>query len=102
MSEMVERGAQAIAAYLHGSADTLAFQGGEPPKEAWKFYIPAARAAIEAMREPTQAMLDDAQEALGYEVEFVGGGGNFKFCTNDLRAIQSALIDAALSEPKTE
>lgn len=65
---------------------------------AWPLYRFDAVEAIKAMQEPTDAMLGDAQEALGYEVEFIEGGGNFKFCTNDLRDAHRAMIDAALQE----
>jgi len=46
VSEMVERVARALAIYQFGSSDS------------WEDQIPMARAVIEAMREPTDAMLD--------------------------------------------
>jgi len=44
MSEMVERVARALSGWLHGSP-------------SWESCFPMARAAIEAMREPTEAMV---------------------------------------------
>ncbi len=45
-SPMIERVARALAASLHG--------------DDWRAFVPAARAAVTAMREPTPAMLDAA------------------------------------------
>ena len=68
MTEMVERVARAIASHV-GYAD-----------DDWFKYGPAARAAIAAMREPTEEMLKAAY-AKAFDKE-----------------IWQAMIDAALSE----
>ena len=54
MSEMVERVAKEI--YLHVNAETA----GRPLAEVADAYLACARAAILAMREPTEAMLSAA------------------------------------------
>jgi len=78
MGEMVERVARALRGYIHED------------REAPGAIDAAARAAIEAMREPTDAMLDEV-------------------CTNDtsmptivatdevMRSVYRDMIDAALS-----
>lgn len=45
-SPMIERVARALATSLHG--------------DDWRAFVPAARAAVTVMREPTAAMLDAA------------------------------------------
>lgn len=58
MSEMIERVARALASHH------WYMSGNDPEKEGavidrrWRNFEPQARAAIEAMRDPPQAMLD--------------------------------------------
>lgn len=64
MTEMIERAARAIVGCMYGAdpdkpllsrgADPDVIHMGEP---TWKAFVPMARAAIEAMREPTEAMI---------------------------------------------
>lgn len=63
-----------------------------------------ARAAIEAMRDPTEAMMDcegtATTWALTDKVESLSGGNEITFCGEDLVrcGIWQAMIDAALKE----
>jgi len=64
MSEMVERVARAICAAnesevsgRQASPDDVPVSGRGAGQPLWKLYEPLARAAIAAMREPTEAML---------------------------------------------
>jgi hypothetical protein len=61
MSEMVERVARAIA--YSETADP----------EIWSAFVEVARAAIEAMREPTEQMADIGDTATGYPIYAVSG-----------------------------
>lgn len=92
---MVERVAQAIL-------DVQEADRALSDRSAWPAYVKEARAAIAAMREPTEAMLCDGQENIGFEVEFIGGGGNFKVGTIELGDAYRAMINSALSEQKGE
>jgi len=78
-SEMIERVARAICRAEYGPGDA-----------GWANQIPAARAAIEAMREPTEGMLDKGAVA--------EGDGNL---AQQALNIWAAMIDAALS-PSTK
>lgn len=73
---MVER----VAHALSGTLD------GDDPEEARKYYIAVARTAIEAMREPTDAMLEATWAKLHANISDAD--------------FWSAMIDAALSEQK--
>ena len=62
MGEMVERVAKAIYAAEHGTE----YQDGTPVRpspDEWDVLLTCARAAIAAMREPTEAMLKAAHSA---------------------------------------
>jgi len=67
MNEMIERLARTICDAIGPNPDgrkpTL-----YPPYEKlppnWTFYVPAARAAVEAMREPTEAMILAIEQAM--------------------------------------
>lgn len=74
MSEMVERVASAIFETIHYDCDGAGFLSRE-----------AARAAIEAMREPTDAMINPGCDAA------VNSGGNSIL-------VWRAMIDAAINE----
>ncbi len=96
MSEMVERVARAICAStditMAGGIETVMdnpdfiipanSRADRKPLARWRLYVPQARAAIEAMREPTDLM-DKAGR-------FYGG--------SESRDVWVAMIDAALEE----
>lgn len=91
MSEMVERVAKAIAA--DESRTWSEMDGVEVA-----MYFSFARAAIAAMREPTEAM------ANAPDVYRAGAvGGHFDVCTpTDYAKIWQAMIDAAIETPPTD
>lgn len=76
---MIERVARAIC-----EADMEAFDGME------ELYLAQARAAIEAMREPTEAMTFAGMRA----AEKVGGA----ISSTEVNSVLTAFIDAALNE----
>ena len=87
MSEMVERVAKEI--YLHVNAETA----GRPLAEVADAYLACARAAILAMREPTEAMVlagDDAQT----DIQGPDEGIQVAMCSS---VPWQAMIDSALS-----
>lgn len=59
MSEMVNKVARAIVTHFRDSKNPLE---GESLRQAAILFEPAARAALEAIRNPTDAMLDAATE----------------------------------------
>lgn len=88
MSEMIERVARAIAV---ANKD----EGGDG-------YDVLARAAIEAMREPTNAQIEAAEEiVVGYD-DFATGDGNIYLgipgYPQKASDVWSAIIDAALKD----
>jgi len=91
MSEMIERVARAIA-----KADA------RPYEDAPNLFRGKARAAIEAMREPTNAQLEAAEDiVVGYD-DFATGDGNIYLgipsYPQKARDVWAALVDAALKE----
>lgn len=97
MSEMVERVARRICRAAIMGVRTIE---GEPNlaesgmldrlvEDKWEAYAPIARAAIEAMREPTNEMI-----AAGYDEEKVGYGPDGV----PAELVWEAMIDAALGE----
>lgn len=91
MSEMIERVARALAE-----------AGGEDPNNTWMFYENKSRAAIEAMREPTEAQLEAAEDiVVGFD-DFACGDGNIYLgipgYPQKARDVWAALVDAALKE----
>lgn len=93
MSEMIERVAKALA-----TAE------GENPNNTWMFYENKSRAAIEAMREPSKAQLEAAEDiVVGYD-DFACGDGNIYLgipgYPQKARDVWTALVDAALKEGK--
>jgi hypothetical protein len=89
---MVERVARL---FCEGDADTLLPIGPyfERTQPQWKFRVPAARAVIQAMRKPTEVMIENGDrrnygnEMLSDELERA-----------HIPRIWQAMIDAALSE----
>ena len=80
MSEMIERVARALA--IADGMHPEAVSNGEDAVPVWTLYVDDARAAIEAMREPTDVMVD-----AGYAVT-----------VDDETEVWQAMIDAALSQ----
>ncbi|WEK50351.1 MAG: hypothetical protein P0Y66_22360 [Candidatus Kaistia colombiensis] len=102
---MIERVAKAIC-WKHGMNPDVSL-GGDGQNFLWMEYEPAARAAIEAMREPSEGMF---QGALAAHVSFLVGDDRSpndvftdEAITNARAAFHRAhvsAIDAALQETK--
>lgn len=91
MSEMVERVARIIGDHYDGHADPV-----ETPNN-WTSAMQAARAAVEAMREPTEAQLDRfVSRALCVSVS--GQGGWSKYARDQWQT----MIDAALAPTEVQ
>lgn len=96
-SEMVERVARALDAILGDDHESLSMEmgcgsiGAKLRKEAME---KGARAAIEAMREPTEAMVAHADDQM--PSEGIADGGGIETRHRDAEDIWSAMIDAAL------
>jgi hypothetical protein len=84
MSEMVERVAKALSIVDGNHPDACSNDEEEIP--AWKLYVKDARAAIEAMREPTEAMLNEA----------VGALDSHNVGSHEANIVWQAMIDEAL------
>ncbi|WP_316176245.1 hypothetical protein [Bradyrhizobium sp. SZCCHNRI1073] len=75
MSEMIERGAAAVLAYLkaehsHDGTYLCEFQGGRYAQISGEIDLQQiVRAVIEAMREPTEAMVREGGQAVWEEVD---------------------------------
>ena len=84
MSEMIERVARAMCQ-----------SDGDDPERYWRDYEVNARAAIEAMREPTEAMIaaGHLNDPLGCDVADAAAV---------YPAVWEGMINAALSEAATE
>lgn len=87
MSEMIEHVARAIGESLYGLCDPR-----ETPN-TWAQAVSAARAAIEAMREPTEAMCQAGADAAD------DSGMYAQPTTGDFRRGYPAMIDAAMADP---
>lgn len=108
MSEMVERVARAIALARGmdpGGNSVTAFQGAPRDCRVWETLVPSARAAIEAMREPTEAMLKAAhQQAYEVVAEEIGDADPALVFVDEeenartVTRYHRAMIDAALKE----
>jgi len=97
MSEMVERVARALVTLHGGRWDAMIFESedGELCQHA---YLELARAAIAAMREPTDAMKAEGCEELGgFVTQDLWDG--FAHSSDVAAAIWRAMIDAGLAEP---
>ena len=95
MTTMIER----VAKQLH---ETLSSQDIDGYLGANFDLHAAARAAIEAMREPTKAQLEAAEDiVVGYD-DFACGDGNIYLGTpgypKKTRDVWAALVDASLEE----
>jgi hypothetical protein len=72
-NEIIERAARAICAAGGQDPDARVNIVGAPDRALWEAYIPEARAAVAAMREPTEAMLNAA-----FKAEADAGGNSDK------------------------
>lgn len=83
---MIERVARVLAekdgVHPDWSATGMGMPGPEDNEPGWKLYEEEARAAIEAMREPTDAMVVAGRDETDWEPK--------------ARAVWSSMIDAAL------
>ncbi|TXN33916.1 hypothetical protein [Methylobacterium sp. WL19] len=92
--EMIERVARALVLDYGGHPDqVLGFSSASAA--LWTFYVPAARAAIAAMREPNEALLGELHDKVRIEVRPEERGA---YITN-ADAMWAAGIDAALGNP---
>lgn len=87
MSEMIERVARAISQSFHEEGY---IEGVSDPSE-WEEFLKAARAAIEAMRDPTDAMQQAVWEAC-FDNKYDGTQAPAAY------AMCVAVIDAALED----
>jgi len=62
MESMIEKVARALSIADGNHQDDCSNDEDETP--AWKLYVGSARAALEAMREPTEAMEDSGEKAI--------------------------------------
>lgn len=91
MNEMIERVARAICKAhwrLKGLSDAVA---DDEAGNAWDLWTEEARAAIAAMRVPTEVMIQAADECEDYATYYASA-----------ETILGAMIDAALAEPVTK
>lgn len=111
MTTMIEKVAKAIAvADVNITAKTYPEMPMETMAELLQkvvdkgHYQAMARAAIEAMREPTEDMQTGALAKVGHEVDWVGGlmGSIYGAGVQVLADGYSAMIDAALKEEDRE
>jgi hypothetical protein len=65
---------------------------------AWRHFVHDARAAIEAMREPTEAMASEMCDTLNNEVSWRGKETEAAYPCH-LRPVWDAAITAALADP---
>ena len=97
MSNMVERVARAIAADINQHQLDVGFAmeadfNGDLQKD-WFLYISTARAAIAAMREPSEAMIEaGVRHRLGTSI------GADNYWPDDTCALFEKMIDAVLAE----
>ncbi|TAA49361.1 hypothetical protein [Shinella sp. JR1-6] len=105
MTMMIEKVARAICAQQEIDPDELTRERPEyEPYPQWWGFTPTARAAIEAMREPTEEMQTAALAKIGYEVDWVAGlmGSSYSAGVQVFADAYTAMIDGALSEDKPE
>ncbi|QCM10253.1 hypothetical protein CFBP6625_07765 [Agrobacterium tumefaciens] len=102
MSEMIERVARALwsKAKEEPIRRSVVVSFENAPLKLW--WIDQARAAINAMREPTKAQLEAAEDiVVGYD-DFACGDGNIYLgipgYPQKARDVWAALVDAALKE----
>lgn len=99
MSEtMIEKVAKAIYNTTGVEGVTLTWEKAK--KGSRDLHMEWARAAIEAMRTPTEEMVRAAVEATSEQVDWVNGlfGGSYDNATQVFSDAHTAAIDAALKE----
>lgn len=87
MNEMIDRVAKALC------------KQDSEPKECARFYAAIARVAIEAMREPTAAMLTAGWEAALFDHRAVDQAEYEAAAKEYPRSVWRRMIDAALTPP---
>lgn len=98
MTDMVERVARAICASMGYAPDMDASQEfTNRTGPMWMAYIQEARAAIGAMREPTEAMVEAGAEDVASEYD----DGKDQKHRETARVSFTSMITAALKEPPT-
>lgn len=97
MMDMVERVARAMKPTTAKLVDRLISMGADQSEAIALLPLPEARAAIEAMREPTEAML---KAGASVEVPRGHGGDDWNEEIGDYEAesAYTAMIDAALTK----
>lgn len=89
---MIERVARAICGTTSGTGDD----------HQWKMFLDEARAAIEAMREPTDAILAATEDVVTGHDDFACGDGTLYLSYPGFheyaKTAWQAMIDAALNE----
>ncbi len=96
---MVEQVARALAwqhALDEGYSDAEARDWAYTSSDAWRDHVDYARAAIAAMREPTEVMM----RTTGYRPVGAGDGATYTIDARPPRQMRQAMIDAALEEAK--
>lgn len=91
-NEMVERVARALCIADGCDSDHISNDALDEGRALWTCYADAARAAIDAMREPTEAMLA-ASPVVGTGLD---DDGKWAVNTRPAKDVWSAMIDAAL------
>lgn len=99
----IERAARAIATEIGVDPDQLVSAdddahvglGLRAPHRAWTRYVGTARAALQAIREPSEEMQD---AAFSSEAEFRTTMGNYERGYCDGATVWRAMIDAALDK----
>lgn len=100
MTTMIERVARALCVAAGHDPDRthdIYVEGDPDAGVAWAGYRREARAAIEAMREPTEAMVDAACDVVvGFSGEY--DDYNVYLGSHEFNGVWTAAIDAALKE----
>lgn len=98
MSEMIERVARALwsKAKDEPTRRSVGFSFENDPLRLW--WIDQARAAIEAMREPTKMMLNSTADVVVYYDDFALNDGTCYMSEDSAEQAFKSMIDAALKE----
>jgi hypothetical protein len=98
VSEMVERVARALCVRHGNDPDRLYVDrlGHTRDYPWWQSYVDDARAAIEAMREPTEAMEEAGEDLVEWDSDDCSGASFALYREGDAAKFYTAMIDAAL------
>ena len=89
MSEMINRVARAVC--VQGGFDPDTIQANDGP--LWKYYVPGAKAAVEAMKEATYEMRLEGQSV----VNLTDTPGHYEYISRDeAQEIWETMIEEAL------